>query len=149
MTSKMIKGSSEKNALKANAPAHCAPSIRKNVLTARRSIVQTRRAASPSLLGLLKGAAGRGRFVLPTIIEPCFGDGPFTLVILQHAPAWSWYGCDFVTPVVRDWGNSLVIPWRVMLMTLLGRATPALPMAVLFSELELRVLEAYAKKTGW
>jgi len=54
-----------------------------------------------------------------------------------------------VTPVVRDWGNSLVIAWRVMLMTLLGRATPALPMAVLFSELELRVLEAYAKKTGW
>ena len=40
----------------------------------------------------------------------------------------------------------LVIAWRIMLLTLLGRETPALPPEVLFSELELRVLEAYAKK---
>jgi hypothetical protein len=33
-----------------------------------------------------------------------------------------------------------------MLMTLLGRELPALPAEVLFSDLELRVLQAYAKK---
>ena len=43
MTSNTIKGNTEKNALKANAPAHCAPSIRKNFLTARQSIAQTLR----------------------------------------------------------------------------------------------------------
>ena len=42
----------------------------------------------------------------------------------------------------------VVIAWRIMLMTLLGRETPALPAEVLFSELELRVLRAYAKKNA-
>jgi hypothetical protein len=42
----------------------------------------------------------------------------------------------------------VVIAWRLMLMTLLGRETPALPAEVLFSELELRVLRAYAKKNA-
>lgn len=41
---------------------------------------------------------------------------------------------------------NLVIAWRIMLMTLLGRETPALPPDVLFSDLEIEVLEAYAKK---
>lgn len=41
---------------------------------------------------------------------------------------------------------NLVIAWRIMLMTLLGRETPALPADVLFSEIELRTLHAYAKK---
>jgi hypothetical protein len=41
-----------------------------------------------------------------------------------------------------------VIAWRLMLMTLLGRETPALPAEVLFSDLELRVLRAYAKKNA-
>jgi hypothetical protein len=41
-----------------------------------------------------------------------------------------------------------VIAWRIMLMTLLGRDTPDLPAEVLFSDLELRVLRAYAKKNG-
>lgn len=40
----------------------------------------------------------------------------------------------------------LVIAWRIMLMTLLGRATPKLPADVLFSAIELRTLHAYAKK---
>lgn len=41
---------------------------------------------------------------------------------------------------------NLVIAWRIMLMTLLGRETPALPADVLFSEIELRTLHGYAKK---
>jgi hypothetical protein len=41
---------------------------------------------------------------------------------------------------------NLVTAWRIMLMTLLGRETPQLPPEVLFSDLELQVLRAYAKK---
>jgi hypothetical protein len=41
---------------------------------------------------------------------------------------------------------NLVIAWRIMLMTLLGRETPELPAEVLFSDLEVEVLTAYAKK---
>jgi hypothetical protein len=39
-----------------------------------------------------------------------------------------------------------VIAWHVMLMTLLGRETPTLPAEVLFSDLELQVLHAFARK---
>jgi hypothetical protein len=42
---------------------------------------------------------------------------------------------------------NLVIAWRIMLMTLLGRQTPELPAEVLFSDIEMRTLHAYAKKT--
>jgi hypothetical protein len=41
---------------------------------------------------------------------------------------------------------NLVIAWRIMLMTLLGRETPNLPAEVLFSDVELQTLRAYAKK---
>ncbi len=41
---------------------------------------------------------------------------------------------------------NLVIAWRIMLMTLLGRETPGLPAEVLFSDVEFRTLRAYAKK---
>ena len=41
---------------------------------------------------------------------------------------------------------NLVIAWRIMLMTLLGRETPELPAKVMFSDIELRTLKAYAKK---
>jgi hypothetical protein len=41
---------------------------------------------------------------------------------------------------------NLVIGWRIMLMTLLGRQTPELPPEVLFSDIELQVLNAYSKK---
>ena len=34
VTSRSIKGNNEKNVLKANAPAHCAPSIRRELLEA-------------------------------------------------------------------------------------------------------------------
>lgn len=40
----------------------------------------------------------------------------------------------------------LVIGWRIMLMTLLGRNCPVLPAEVLFSDLEVTVLRAYALK---
>ena len=42
---------------------------------------------------------------------------------------------------------SMVVAWRIMLMTLMGRETPDLPPDVLFSEIELHVLRAHAKKT--
>jgi hypothetical protein len=41
---------------------------------------------------------------------------------------------------------NLVIAWRIMVMTLLGRQMPNLPAEVLFSDIELRTLQAYAKK---
>jgi hypothetical protein len=41
---------------------------------------------------------------------------------------------------------NLVIAWRIMLMTLLGRETPDLPAEVLFTDIELEVLRAYSKK---
>jgi hypothetical protein len=43
---------------------------------------------------------------------------------------------------------NLVIGWRIMLMTLLGRETPELPAEVLFSDVEIRTLHSYAKKKG-
>jgi len=46
----------------------------------------------------------------------------------------------------RSIAINLVIAWRIMLMTLLGRKTPELPVEVLFSDLEIEVLNAYAKK---
>lgn len=41
---------------------------------------------------------------------------------------------------------NLVIAWRIMLMTLLGRECPDLPAEILFSDPEMEVLQAYAKK---
>jgi len=41
---------------------------------------------------------------------------------------------------------ALVIAWRIMLMTLLGRETPDLPAEILFSDPEIEVLTAFAKK---
>jgi hypothetical protein len=38
----------------------------------------------------------------------------------------------------------MVIAWRVMLMTLLGREVPEMPAEVLFTDVELEVLTAYA-----
>jgi hypothetical protein len=48
----------------------------------------------------------------------------------------------------RSIAINLVIAWRIMLMTLLGRATPSLPSEIMFSHVELRVLSAFAKKNG-
>jgi len=41
---------------------------------------------------------------------------------------------------------NMVVAWRIMLMTLLGRETPELPAQVMFSDIELRTLGAWAKK---
>ena len=41
---------------------------------------------------------------------------------------------------------NLVIAWRIMLMTLLGRACPELPAEVLLSDIEVTVLNAFAKQ---
>ena len=41
---------------------------------------------------------------------------------------------------------NLVIAWRIMLMTLLGRACPELPAEVLLSDIEVTVLAAFAKQ---
>ena len=41
---------------------------------------------------------------------------------------------------------NIVIAWRIMLMTHMGRETPELPAEVLFSDVEIEVLQAYAKK---
>jgi hypothetical protein len=43
---------------------------------------------------------------------------------------------------------NLVIAWRIMVLTLLGRQCPELPADVLFSDLEIEVLQAWAKKTA-
>ena len=42
----------------------------------------------------------------------------------------------------------MVIAWRVMLMTLLGREVPELPAEILFSDLELRVIGDFAQSRG-
>jgi len=39
---------------------------------------------------------------------------------------------------------NMVISWRIMLMTLLGRECPELPAEVLFSDIEIDVLNVYA-----
>ncbi len=41
---------------------------------------------------------------------------------------------------------NMVIAWRIMLMTLLGRECPELPAEVLFSDIEIEVLSAHAAK---
>lgn len=43
---------------------------------------------------------------------------------------------------------NLVIAWHIMVMTLLGREVPELPAEVLFSELEIEVLQAYSNANG-
>ena len=42
----------------------------------------------------------------------------------------------------------LVIAWRIMLMTLLGRTYPDLPAELLFSDLEIKLLQAFADTMG-
>jgi hypothetical protein len=51
---------------------------------------------------------------------------------------------DTAERLARAIAMRLVIAWRIMLMTLLGREVPELPAELLFSDLELEVLTAYA-----
>jgi len=55
---------------------------------------------------------------------------------------------DTAERIRRAIAINLVIAWRIMLMTLLGRQTPELPPEVLFSDIELQVLRAYSKKNA-
>ena len=50
--------------------------------------------------------------------------------------------------IARAGAINLVIAWRILLMTLLGREHPDLPPDVLFSELEIQVLKAFAAQQG-
>jgi hypothetical protein len=43
---------------------------------------------------------------------------------------------------------NLVIAWRIMLMTLMGRTYPDLPAELLFSDLEIKLLQAFVDTTG-
>jgi hypothetical protein len=43
---------------------------------------------------------------------------------------------------------NMVIAWHIMVMTLLGREVPELPAEVVFSDLEIEVLQAYANANG-
>lgn len=53
---------------------------------------------------------------------------------------------DDVKTIKRVLAISMVIAWRILLMTLLSRKQPELPPQVLFSDLELKVLGAFAAK---
>jgi hypothetical protein len=55
---------------------------------------------------------------------------------------------ESATRLCRAIGIKLVIAWRIMLMTLLGREQPELPPEVLFSDVEIEVLAAYGKKNN-
>jgi hypothetical protein len=46
----------------------------------------------------------------------------------------------------REIAIDMVVAWRIMLMTLLGREVPELPAEILFTELEIETLRCYAKK---
>jgi len=46
----------------------------------------------------------------------------------------------------REIAIDMVVAWRIMLMTLLGREVPDLPAEILFTELEIETLRCYAKK---
>ena len=50
--------------------------------------------------------------------------------------------------IARAAAINLVIAWRTLLMTLLGREHPDLPPDVMFSELEIKVLNAFAAQQG-
>lgn len=50
------------------------------------------------------------------------------------------------TRLKRALAIHMVIAWRIMLMTLLGRQNPDLPAQVVFTDIEIKVLTAYAKK---
>jgi hypothetical protein len=51
---------------------------------------------------------------------------------------------ESVERLERSLAINLVIAWRIMVMTLLGREVPELPAEVLFSDIELEVLTAWA-----
>jgi hypothetical protein len=69
--------------------------------------------------------------------------------VLKSGCAIEKIGHETAERIRRAIAINLVIAWRIMLMTLLGRETAELPAEVLFSNIELQVLRAYAKKKPW
>jgi hypothetical protein len=69
--------------------------------------------------------------------------------VLKSGCAIEKIGHETAERIRRAIAINLVIAWRIMLMTLLGRETVPLPPEVLFSNIELQVLRAYAKKKPW
>lgn len=55
-------------------------------------------------------------------------------------------GHQSATRLSRAIAIRMVIAWRIMLMTLLGRESPELPPELLFTDIELKVLRRYAMK---
>lgn len=101
-------------------------------------------------------------FLLTTI--DCTGAEPALTCLRWYCLRWrieDWHrvlksGCriedaahETAERLMRAVAINLVIAWRIMLMTLLGRETPDLPADVVFSDLELQVLHAYANKKRW
>ena len=84
-------------------------------------------------------------------------------VVEYYARRWrieDWHrilksGCKVEEPanrsaerIARAGAINLVIAWRILLITLLGREHPDLPPDVMFSELEIQVLKAFAAQQG-
>jgi hypothetical protein len=84
--------------------------------------------------------------------------------LLEYSRRWrieEWHkvlksGCKIEDIIADDVGAirrvvaiNMVIAWRVMLMTLLGREQPELPPDVLFSDIELQVLTRFAETSGY
>lgn len=55
---------------------------------------------------------------------------------------------DTMERLQRAIAIKLVIGWRIMVMTLLGREVPELPAQILFTDLEIEVMSAWAKANG-
>ena len=87
-----------------------------------------------------------------------------TQAIREYARRWrieEWHkvlksGCkdeDIIAEdaeaIRRTTAINMVIAWRVMLMTLLGREQPELPPQILFSDVELQVLSRFAEIEGY
>ncbi|AGA32026.1 hypothetical protein TVNIR_0315 [Thioalkalivibrio nitratireducens DSM 14787] len=52
---------------------------------------------------------------------------------------------DTLDRLKRAVAIKLVIGWRIMVLTLLGREVPELPVEILFTDLEIEVMTAWAK----
>lgn len=68
--------------------------------------------------------------------------------ILKSGCAIEDYAHETAERLCRAVAINLVIGWRIMLMTLLGREMPELPAEVLFADIEVQTLCAYAKQNG-
>lgn len=65
--------------------------------------------------------------------------------VLKSGCAVEEVAADTAEGLKRTIAINMVIAWRILLMTLLGRKSPDLPPQILFSDLEVRLLDAFAK----